>query len=140
MGGISSSVGLVSGIDTATLIEQLLLIEAQPKIPLERRLSTLQAQRTALLDINARLLSLQSVSKSLRTGEVFAATLATSSDEERLLATTGNKAQPGQYKLCQRVRSYREGMRIARRRRSGCRTLGSSSGRRGWGRIVRLKI
>ncbi|MCA9294991.1 MAG: hypothetical protein KC983_00710, partial [Phycisphaerales bacterium] len=97
MGGISSSVGLVSGIDTATLIQQLLLIEAQPKIPLERRLSTLQSQRTALLDINARLLSLQSVSKSLRTGEVFSSTLASSSDEESILATTGTRAQPGQY-------------------------------------------
>jgi len=99
MGGISSSIGLISGIDTASLIEQLLLIEAQPKIPLERRLATLQTQQTALLDVNARLLGLQSSSRALRIGDVFRATNATSSNEERLLVSTGASAQPGQFKF-----------------------------------------
>ncbi|MEM7228159.1 MAG: flagellar filament capping protein FliD [Planctomycetota bacterium] len=97
MGSITTGVGLISGIDTANLIEQLLLLRAQPKIPLEARLINLQAQQTAMLDVNARLLNLQNAAVALREGDVFNATLATSSNEERVLATTGNRAQPGTY-------------------------------------------
>ena len=54
---ITSGIGLVSGIDTVSLIEQLLSIDSQAKIPIFQRIGSLNASKTALLDVNARVLS-----------------------------------------------------------------------------------
>ena len=41
MSGITSGVGLVSGINSAQLIEQLLSLEGRGKIPIQRRLAAI---------------------------------------------------------------------------------------------------
>lgn len=97
MGTITTGVGLVSGINTAQLIEGLLAIEGRGKTALQSRLTQVQAQRTALLDINARLLNLKNAAKSFRIDKVFKAALAVSSDEDVLTATASSSAQPGSY-------------------------------------------
>ena len=68
---ITSGIGLVSGIDTVSLIEQLLAIDSQAKVPIFQRISSLTAAKTALLDVNARMLSLGNTSRSFRMDEVF---------------------------------------------------------------------
>ena len=60
MGGISAGVGLISGIDSASLIEQLLAVESRVKIPIQARIARLATAKSALLDINSSLLGLQS--------------------------------------------------------------------------------
>lgn len=97
MGTITTGVGLISGINTAQLIEQLLAIEARPKINLQNRISILSAQRTALLDINARLLSIQSTAKSFRNDRIFKSVLATTSNENVLTASAAKGTQAGSY-------------------------------------------
>lgn len=97
MGSITSGVGLISGIDTASLIDSLIALESRSKTTLQRRIATLQSQQTALLDINARLLSLKTTARSFRLDNIFQSALATSSDDGILTATASAKAQPGTF-------------------------------------------
>ena len=71
MGSISSGVGLVSGINSAQLIEQLLALESGTKTTLQARVASLTGKRTALLDVNARLLNLKGAAAKFRTAKVF---------------------------------------------------------------------
>ncbi|MEL7484129.1 MAG: flagellar cap protein FliD N-terminal domain-containing protein, partial [Planctomycetota bacterium] len=66
MSGITSGIGLVSGIDTASLIQQLLAVESRPQQLAQVRLAQLQSQQAAFLDINTRLGGLQSAARSFR--------------------------------------------------------------------------
>jgi flagellar capping protein FliD len=52
MGGITSSVGIFSGINSASLIDQLLAIEARPKTLAQNRMVQIQGQQAAYLDIS----------------------------------------------------------------------------------------
>ncbi|MAD20544.1 MAG: hypothetical protein CMJ52_10355 [Planctomycetaceae bacterium] len=94
---ISSSIGLVSGIDSGAIIQQLLSLDAQAKTPIFQRIGGLNAANAALLDVNARLLAFKSASSTFRADDIFRSTNATSSDEGVLLATAGSSAIPGQY-------------------------------------------
>ncbi len=55
MGGITSGTGLISGINTQALIEQLISVEGKPKLLAQRRLLELQSQQASLFDVNAKL-------------------------------------------------------------------------------------
>ncbi|MAC20642.1 MAG: hypothetical protein CMJ23_13405 [Phycisphaerae bacterium] len=94
---ITSGIGLVSGIDTVSLIDQLLSLDAQAKIPIFQRIASLNASKTALLDVNARVLSLGNAARSFRSDDVFRSVLASSTNEGVATATATAKAIPGQY-------------------------------------------
>jgi len=97
MGGITSGIGLASGLDTASIIQQLLSLEARPRTLAQQRLSTIKVQQSAYLDINSRLQNLRSMVSSLRTQPVFDAKSATSSAESILTATASAGAAAGSY-------------------------------------------
>lgn len=97
MSGISSSIGLISGLDTGALISQLLQIDSKPKLLAQRRLIQLQGQQAALLDLNAKLTALRTASTSLRTGNIFNSAAVNSSNEAVLSATAQAGATPGTY-------------------------------------------
>ncbi len=99
MSGITTGIGLVSGIDTASLIQQLLAIEGRPRALAQVRLTQLQSQQAAFLDINTRLGGLQSAARSFRTENTFSSASATSSDENVLTATASTDAQVGSYRF-----------------------------------------
>ncbi len=99
MSGITSSTGLISGIDTGNLIQQLLQIEARPRALAQQRLVQLQTQQAAYLDINTRLGSLRTSSASFRLDKVFSTSKATSSDEDVLTASATTSSQPGSYRF-----------------------------------------
>ncbi len=96
---ISTGIGLISGIDTATLINQLIALQSIPKVNLQLRLAALQTKQAALLDINARLLNLKTTAAGLRTGDIFNSITTVSSDPDALIASPiiGGSAQPGSY-------------------------------------------
>jgi flagellar hook-associated protein 2 len=96
MGGISSS-GLVSGIDTQSIISQLLSIESRPKIFAQQRIVQLQTQQAAYLDVNSQLLALRTSAGALRFNRTFDAAKATSSNTNVLSATASTSASPGAY-------------------------------------------
>ncbi|HHN78703.1 MAG TPA: hypothetical protein ENK11_08555 [Phycisphaerales bacterium] len=96
MGGITGS-GLISGIDTASLIDQLIAVSSGPKTLAQNRLIQLRAQQAAYLDLNSQLSSLKSAAASFRVDSVFQTKKATSSDDTILTATASIGAQPGTY-------------------------------------------
>lgn len=97
MGGISAGVGLISGIDTTALIEQLLAVESRIKFPIQARIARLSTAKSALLDINSRLLNLQGTASAFRTNDIFNSVLASSSNPEALGVSTSGGPQPGSY-------------------------------------------
>lgn len=97
MGSITSGVGLFSGIDSQSLISQLLQIEARPRVLMEQRMKQLQLQQAGYLDINSRLNALKTAAMTFRTAKTFLSMRAASSNTEVLTATAGTTAQPGSY-------------------------------------------
>jgi flagellar hook-associated protein 2 len=97
MGGITSSVGLFSGINTQQIIDQLIAVESRPLALAQTRLIQLQAQNAAYLDINSRMDALRNLAASFRTENVFQNKSAASSDESVLTATASQNAPPGSY-------------------------------------------
>jgi flagellar hook-associated protein 2 len=97
MSGITSGIGLVSGINSAQIIEQLLALESRGKIPTQRRLAGIQQAKTALLDVNARLLNLKNAASNLRLGKSFQTMSAVSADESILSARASSTTPPGSY-------------------------------------------
>ncbi|MBL8746734.1 MAG: flagellar filament capping protein FliD [Phycisphaerae bacterium] len=99
MSGLTSGVGLFSGINTAQLIDQLISLEARPKQQVQQRLIELQGQRAAYLDINTSVLSLKTAAQKFRVSNIFKTSRATSSDQNVLTATAGTTAAAGTYQF-----------------------------------------
>lgn len=94
MSGISSGIGLISGIDSASLIDQLMAIERIPIENLQRRVSRIDAQRTAFLQLSAQLLAVQNAVSGFAKPSFFSRFLATTSNDAVLTATAGAGAVP----------------------------------------------
>jgi len=96
-------VGLFSGIDYASLVDQLITIDARPRNLLTSRISAIDAQRTAWLDISARIAALLARVNSLKRTSLFRAATATSSNSQVLSATAAEGAAPGTYSFIVRA-------------------------------------
>jgi flagellar hook-associated protein 2 len=79
MAGASVS-GLVSGLDTTTIISQLMQVESQPQTMLKTRLSTEQSNLTTLQALNAKFAVLTTKAHDLATSAAWSPSKATSSD------------------------------------------------------------
>jgi len=97
VGTISSGVGLISGLDYNSLIEQLIEVEAAPRDRLLERVGTIDAQRTAFLDISARISGLLSHIVSLTKPSFFNNNNVNSSNADILGATATSAAAQGSY-------------------------------------------
>ncbi|MCE9590488.1 MAG: flagellar filament capping protein FliD [Planctomycetes bacterium] len=97
MGQITTGVGLISGINTADLIDKLIAIDAKPKDLLTARNAVLTSQTIAFQDINAKLLGLKLSSGSFTSNKVFQSTTTNTSDPTAITASSGNTATPGSY-------------------------------------------
>ena len=64
--------GLISGLDTTALIEQLLQLERRPVGIIAGQVQVARERQTAFLDLSARLLNLQLSSRQLADGDAFA--------------------------------------------------------------------
>ena len=99
MASISSSVGLVSGINTGDIINQLMAIESRPKDLLQSRVDSLGQQKLAYTDLSTRLTSLRINGQALNKPSTFQSASATSSNEAAVTATTTTGATVGSYQL-----------------------------------------
>lgn len=97
MGTITSGTGLFSGIDTTSLINQLIAAESGPKTLAQKRVIQLQGLQAAYLDLNAKLGAVKGAAQSLRTGNIFQSNKAASTNENVLSATASTTATPGSY-------------------------------------------
>lgn len=87
MSGISTGTGLISGIDTANLIKQLMALESRPLTQLQTRIKSATDVKTAYTELTARFLSVRAVATRLSRADRFTARSAASSNEEVLTAT-----------------------------------------------------
>src|ERR1700743_3512101 len=88
--------GLVSGIDTTTLIDQLMSAAAAPQVADENPLAQLQAKDAAYQEINTDLPAVGTKPATLADPDTWNATTVTSSDPS-IVATGSSTAQAGSY-------------------------------------------
>jgi flagellar hook-associated protein 2 len=97
MPGIQLS-GLASGLDTASIIDQLMAVERQPRTRIEMRQASEQARRDGLNQVQTQLQTLSDAASSLRSMATWADTqTATSTDTTKLDVTRTGGAGPGGY-------------------------------------------
>ncbi|MBY0311025.1 MAG: flagellar filament capping protein FliD [Phycisphaerales bacterium] len=97
MSGISSNTGLISGLDTQSIINQLLAVESRPKAILQTRVVDLKAQQAAYLDLNSKLSALRTASQKLRLDRLFSSVRVNSSNADALTGTATPGAPAGNY-------------------------------------------
>lgn len=95
-GTVSSTTGLISGLNIQSLVNSLLAIEAKPRDQLTAQNATLQAQQTAYTQLEAYLAVLQSTSNGLAATSLYNNQSLTSSNSSISAASTGTVA-PGTY-------------------------------------------
>src|SRR3954467_10386365 len=88
--------GLASGLDTTTIISQLMAIDRAPETRMQLQQSVLQARQTALTDIGTRVRNLLDKAKDLGDVATWAETQSLDiSDPTKLTATRLSGAAPG---------------------------------------------
>lgn len=90
---MASVSGLVSGLDTATIINQLMQLEAIPQTQLKSRVSVQERAVKSLQTVNAKLASLATKAAELANRSVWSPTSATSSSKH-VTVSTGEGATP----------------------------------------------
>ena len=98
MAGLTSVSGLVSGLDTATLISQLMQIEAQSQTRIKSQLTTAQSTLKSLQDLNSRFASLATSAGDLAKTTAWNPVTVTSSST-LVTATAGTSAVAGPLSL-----------------------------------------
>jgi flagellar hook-associated protein 2 len=98
LSGINFS-GLSSGIDTESIINQLLRIDRQPMVALQKKQQKIQQQQAGIGQISAILSGMQVAATALDSLSSFALVSGTSSDESVATITAESGAQPGIHTL-----------------------------------------
>ncbi|MEA2442977.1 MAG: flagellar hook-associated protein 2, partial [Thermoleophilales bacterium] len=92
--------GLSSGIDTATIISQLMAIETQPQNRLKAQLTVSDARKQVLTDIQTRLKNLQLAAQDLKSVGLWASTQSVDvNDTTKVAASLSGPAGTGSYQL-----------------------------------------
>lgn len=101
MGQISSGVGLVSGFPIASTVQKLIALDSAPVNNLTNQNTTLSNQSTAITELEAQLLGIQSATQSLSSSSAFSATTVNSSNSSALSATPSGSGTvaPGNYEF-----------------------------------------
>ena len=97
MAGSITASGLVSNIDTASIVDQLVALESRPITLLQKQQSAFKTQVSLLGDLAAKLASLQSAAQDLGTSGILAAKVASSNTA--FTATPGTGALAGSYSV-----------------------------------------
>jgi len=92
--------GLASGLDTNSIVDQLMAIERQPQTRLLQRQRVEEARQNGLRDVSTRLANLKSAAAALRDSTLWAdVQTVESSDASRATATRTSGAAAGAYDL-----------------------------------------
>ena len=98
MSSVSFS-GLATGLDTGSIISQLVELKRAPIYRLQKDKKSYQDQISALGTLKSKLLAVQTAARKLDTASEFSSAKATSSDTDALTATATGTAAPGQYEI-----------------------------------------
>lgn len=91
--------GLASGIDTSSIVSQLMALERMPEQVLTKRKTPMQSQVSAYNQLSSALTSLQSLMAGMNTVNTFAAKTASVADSSVASATASNSAPAGAHTL-----------------------------------------
>lgn len=98
MSGLSVS-GIASGIDSDSIISQMVALETRSITTLQRRIALEEAERVTFEDISARLQALQTSTKAFSADSLFATLSATSSHSNLLTVSATDAAPRGIHKI-----------------------------------------
>lgn len=96
--GVSVS-GIASGIDSDSIIAQLLALEQQKIFNIQRKIAIEEMRRTALDDLSGRLDSLRKAASKFNNDDLYGKVNATSSDASVVEIDPGPSAPVGTYEL-----------------------------------------
>lgn len=96
-GLISSSTGLVSGLQTQQIISALLTFDQEPVTALNNQITAEQNQQSAFSTLSSQLLALQTDAQNLSSATVLGARTATSSNPSAITATASTSAPLASY-------------------------------------------
>jgi len=99
MAGLITVGGLATGIDTNSIIDQLVKLEHRPVDLLALEVGDVQATQASITTLTGKLSTLASAAHGLETGDGVLVRQATSSDTDVLAAAAGAGAQPGSVTL-----------------------------------------
>jgi len=100
MSGTFSAGGLITGLDSATLIASLMQLERQPILRMEDRLTLLEEQQTAVRTLRTTLQTLRNTTQDFRFDNVFSAFQSTASKPEVLTSSvTGSNPVTGSFAI-----------------------------------------
>ena len=91
--------GMASGLDTTTIIEQLMMFERKPILALEQRKTAITQKDSAFQSLNTRLSALRSKLADLTFERNLKPKKVTTSAESVLTATAGSGAAEGSYRI-----------------------------------------
>lgn len=91
--------GLASGLDTNTIIQQLMQIERQPFVRLEASKKNINSHQSTFRSLNTKLRALQDVAFDLSLASSFRGVTSTSSDETVARVTSTSSASTGEFDL-----------------------------------------
>ena len=91
--------GLMSGLDTDSIISQLMDLERRPIMQLQQKEAGYQAKITALGMVKSSMSELKSAVEALKDADSFISYSATSSDTDILTVSAGDNIQPGSYSI-----------------------------------------
>ena len=94
-----TAAGVGSGIDIESIVSQLMALERQPLIALQRRESDTRAQISAFGSLKSALSDFQTAMKDLSTLDAFRIFQSESSDEDVMTASAASEAASGIYNL-----------------------------------------
>jgi flagellar hook-associated protein 2 len=99
MGRIQSNIGLVSGVDIASTVDQLISISAQPRDRLQNRLKGLEAQQVAINELTALVIGVQLQTTRLGNASSLNSIQVNSSRSDILRATANGTPALGSYSI-----------------------------------------
>lgn len=100
MGGLFSAGGLITGIDSNALITQLMQLERQPIVRYNKRISNLEAEKEAMIDLRSTLKTFANRAQDFRFTGVFDQFEAASSEETVLKSeVSGSNPGVGSYEI-----------------------------------------
>src|SRR3954468_1262308 len=92
--------GLASGLDTNTIVDQLMAIERQPQTRLKLKQSQIDARKSALQDVESRLKNLRLAAQDLKSATLWLDTQSVDvNDPTKLTATRTGGAGTGAYQV-----------------------------------------
>ena len=94
-----SFTGLATGLDTASIVTQLVEIRRAPIYRLQSQRTGYEAQKTALDTLKAKLTAFQDAAQAIDSANEFASLSATSNDDGVLGVTADSTAAPGSYDI-----------------------------------------